>query len=71
MIFQVTKDSTMFNKSSQKPIEEASEIDGREGWYIELSTLEDLVALQDKYGALELTFSFDHQYKVINIPGHN
>lgn len=39
--------------------------------FIELDTLEDLIALQDKYGTLELTISFNHKFKVLNIPGHN
>lgn len=71
MIFQVTKDSTLFDENPAKPIEEAKKIEGRKEWFIEIETLEDLISLQDKYGTLELTISFSHKYKVINIPDHN
>ncbi|QNR70560.1 hypothetical protein IAQ67_29320 (plasmid) [Paenibacillus peoriae] len=71
MIFEVTKDSTLFDEKPSRPMEEAKKIEGREGWFVELETLEELIALQEKYGALELTISFKHQNKVINIPDHN
>lgn len=57
MIFEVTMDSTLFNDNPAKPIDEAKEIEGITGWFVELETLEELIALQDKYGTLELYHS--------------
>lgn len=71
MIFEVTKDSTLFDNEPAKPMEEAKKIEGHKGWFIELETLEDLIALQDKYGTLELTVSYSHKHKVLHIPDHN
>lgn len=71
MIFEVTKDSTLFDEEPVKPIDEVKKIEGHKGWFVEIETLDDLIALQNKYGNLELTVSFNHSYKVLNIPDHN
>lgn len=60
-----------FDREPSKPMEEAEKIEGYKGWFVQLETLEDLLALQNRYGPLELTSSFNHHFKVINIPDHN